>query len=118
LDFAKLLGSSDDTEINEPDNDTNNSLNVNLVSNLLGSNKSISSSHNDVNINEVLAVKSKNVNKSRSSGRVSINVYLSYLSANGSVLKIFFVFFCFILIQVLTTGGDYWISFWYARIKE
>ncbi|XP_026807567.1 probable multidrug resistance-associated protein lethal(2)03659 isoform X2 [Rhopalosiphum maidis] len=112
LDFAKLLESSDDTEINEPENDTNNSLNVNLASNLLGSNKSISSSHNDVNINEVLAVKSKNVNKSRSSGRVSINVYLSYLSANGSVFKIFFVFFCFILIQVLTTGGDYWISFW------
>ncbi|XP_025204473.1 probable multidrug resistance-associated protein lethal(2)03659 isoform X2 [Melanaphis sacchari] len=108
LKFTKSLGSSDNAGLNEPENDINSSLNVDL----LDSNKSISSSHNDVNISGFLDVKSKKLNKSRSSGRVSINVYLSYLSASGSVIKVFFVLFCFILIQVLTTGGDYWISFW------
>ncbi|XP_050058893.1 ATP-binding cassette sub-family C member 4-like isoform X5 [Aphis gossypii] len=115
LEFAKSLESSNDTGINEPENDTNKS--INLVSNTLGSNKSISSSHNDVQINRIPAVKSKNPNKSRSSGSVSINVYLSYLSAGGSVLKVFFILFCFILTQVLTTGGDYWISFW-ANLEQ
>lgn len=113
LEFAKSFESPNDTGINEPENDTNKS--INLVSNSLGSNKSISSSHNDVRIKGVPAVKSKNPNKSRSSSSVSINVFLSYLSAGGSVLKVFFVLLCFILTQVLTTGGDYWISFWYCN---
>jgi len=85
-----------------------------LVSTLPGSNKSISSSQNGVNVSGALAAKSKNTDKSRSSGRVSINVYKSYLSANGSVFKVFFVLFCFILTQVLASGCDYWISFWYC----
>lgn len=115
FEFAKSLGSSDDTETNEPENDTNNSLNVHMVSTLLGSNKSISSSQNDVNVSGVPAAKSKNTDKIRSSGRVSINVYRSYLCASGSVFKVFLVLFCFILTQVLASGVDYWISFWITR---
>ncbi|XP_008187158.1 probable multidrug resistance-associated protein lethal(2)03659 isoform X2 [Acyrthosiphon pisum] len=115
FEFAKSLGSSDDTRTNDPENDTNNSLNAHMVSTLLGSNKSISSSQNDVNVSGDLAEKSKNTDKSRSSGRVSIKVYRSYLSANGSVFKVFLVLFCFILTQVLATGVDYWISFWISH---
>jgi len=83
------------------------------VSTLLGSNKSISSSQNDVNVSGALAAKSKNTDEIRSYGRVSIDVYRYYLSANGSVFKVFLVLFCFILTQVLASGVDYWISFWY-----
>jgi len=89
-------------------------LNAHFISAIHGSNKSISSSHNDVNVSGALATKSKNTNNIRSSGCVSINVYQSYLSAGGSVFKVFYVLFCFILTQIMTTGGDYWISFWYC----
>jgi len=83
-----------------------------LVPTFHGSNKSISSSQNEVNISGALAAKNKD--KSQLAGHVSINVYRSYLFANGSGFKVFFVLFCFILTQVLASGGDYWISFWYC----
>jgi len=67
-----------------------------------------------MNIRGALAAKSNNADK-RSTGSVSINVYKSYLSANRSVFKVFLVLFCFVLTQVLVSGGDYWISFWYCN---
>lgn len=46
-------------------------------------------------------------------GSVSKNVYKSYFSAGGNNLRVFFCFFLYFSIQVLTTGGDYWLSYWY-----
>ena len=99
--------------MNKPEKDNNNSLNAHSVSTLLGSNNNISSSHIDVNIGGALTEKSKIIDKIRSSGRVSINIYQSYLSANGNVFNVFFVLFSFIFTQVLNSGSDCWISFWY-----
>lgn len=50
--------------------------------------------------------------ETRSSGDVSKNVYASYFSAVGSACNVFCFFFMYVLTQVLTTGGDYWISYW------
>jgi ATP-binding cassette subfamily C (CFTR/MRP) protein 4 len=46
-------------------------------------------------------------------GHVSKNVYKSYFSASGNNLRVFLCFFLYFLVQVLTTGGDYWLSYWY-----
>lgn len=97
-----------------PESGTDNRSNVHLVSNLHDSNKSISSSHDDFNGSEDPATESKNTDKNLSSGSVSIVVYQSFLTAGGSVFKVFLVLFGFIFTQVLITGGDYWISFWYC----
>lgn len=50
----------------------------------------------------------------RSSGDISKSVYASYFSAVGSTCNVFCFFFMYVLTPVLTTGGDYWISYWYA----
>lgn len=48
----------------------------------------------------------------RSLGKISKKVYTSYFSAGGGPCNVFLFFFMYTLTQVLTTGSDYWISFW------
>lgn len=57
---------------------------------------------------------SKKNDEIRSSGNVSNSIYLSYFSAGGSTCKIILFFMMFVLTQVLITGGDYWLNFWYC----
>lgn len=45
---------------------------------------------------------------------VTENVYLSYITAGGNVLKLIFFTFIFIFAQILMTGSDFWITFWYC----
>lgn len=52
--------------------------------------------------------------ETRSSGNISLTVYSSYFSAGGNVCKISFLLFMCIFTQVLASGGDYWITFWYC----
>lgn len=80
---------------------------------LKDSNESISSSTDKIYLvgdqtkqNEVAEV--------RSVGKISKKVYSSYFSAGGGPCNVFFFFFMYIFTQALTTGGDYWISFWYC----
>lgn len=54
------------------------------------------------------------VAETRSSGNISFTVYSSYFSAGGNVCKISFLLFMCIFTQVLASGGDYWITFWYC----
>lgn len=49
----------------------------------------------------------------RSSGNVLYSIYVSYFSAGGSICKLAIFFLMFIFTQILITGGDYWINFWY-----
>ena len=74
--------------------------------------KSISSSIDEIQLNETQAAPIE-VAETRSSGKVSHSVYLSYISAGGNIFKISFLLFICIFTQVLGTGGDYWISYWY-----
>lgn len=60
------------------------------------------------------APKPKEIEETRSSGNIAWSVYSSYFSAGGNSLKMFlFVFIC-IFSQMLTSGGEYWITVWYV----
>lgn len=54
------------------------------------------------------------VAETRSSGSISLTVYSSYFSAGGNVCKISFLLFMCVFTQVLASGGDYWITYWYC----
>lgn len=51
-----------------------------------------------------------------SSGDISISIYSSYFSAGGSSKTLYFLLFICIFTQVLASGGDVWVSFWYDNI--
>ncbi|KAE9540068.1 hypothetical protein AGLY_005320 [Aphis glycines] len=114
LDFTKLLKSSEGTTDDEID--TTNVINNSpeQLSNLSrqGSIKSIASSIDENKLNGTQA-EPVEVAETRSSGKVSHSVYLSYISAGGNSFKISFLLFICIFTQMLSTGGDYWISYWY-----
>lgn len=106
--FVKLIGSSEDT-INEPHSmATESNPNTFPLLSTQDSNKNSihEKSHGDLtNPNEEPEI--------CASGRVPQNVYKSYFSAGENTFKIFLCFFLYFLTQVVTTGGDYWLSYWY-----
>lgn len=51
----------------------------------------------------------------RSSGNVPKSVYFSYIAAGGNICKIIFLILICIFAQILCTGGDFWISYWYIE---
>lgn len=51
--------------------------------------------------------------ETRSAGIIGFHVYRSYFLAGGHYLKIGILLMVCILTQVLSSGADYWISFWY-----
>jgi len=109
VDFAKLLGSSDETAVESTgDNRCDGS---NGFGRLHGSTESISSLADESKTNGTLSQPREDA-ECRSFGRVAKNVYASYLSATGSTYKLSFCLLMYIVTQVLITGSDYWISFW------
>lgn len=109
-----MLKSSEETTDGETDstNAINNSLEQLSSLSRQGSIKSIESSIDENKLNGTQA-EPVEVAETRSSGKVSRSVYLSYISAGGNAFKILFLLFICIFTQVLGTGGDYWISYWY-----
>lgn len=74
--------------------------------------QSIESSTSEMQFNEAQAVPFEEA-ETRTSGNVSRSVYESYYSAGGSTFKlIFFIFIC-VITQILASGGDFWITYWY-----
>lgn len=57
------------------------------------------------------------VAETRSSGNISLTVYSSYFSAGGNACKISFLLFMCVFTQVLASGGDYWITYWYCAAQ-
>lgn len=57
----------------------------------------------------------KKIAEARSTGKVLCSVYISYIMAGGNVFKISFVIFLCIFTQILCTGCDFWISYWYTE---
>lgn len=47
-------------------------------------------------------------------GSISGRVYSAYLTAGGGCCHAIFVFFMCISAQAFASGGDYWITYWYA----
>lgn len=111
LDFAKLLETSEETS-NECDDTAviKNSLNSNTHSQL-DSCHGISSNFKSKQTGDSKV--SKENEKNCSSVNIPRYVYVSYFSASGSICKVIFFFCLFVFTQLMITGGDYWLSFWY-----
>lgn len=116
LDFTKMLGSP-------AVETTSSSLNENTSKNSSGNNdrtaysrqtsiQSIASSIEDIQISESQE-QPADTSETRTSGSVSKKVYSSYYLAGGSCFKILFFFGICILTQVLASGGDFWMTYWY-----
>lgn len=50
--------------------------------------------------------------ESRNIGTISYRTYWQYFSAGGSVCFFLATAFMLILAQVITSGADYWVTFW------
>lgn len=50
--------------------------------------------------------------ETRSTGNVSKSVYFSYIFAGGNVGKVWFLTFVCVLLQILSTGEEYWLGYW------
>jgi len=53
--------------------------------------------------------------ENQTSGSISKSVYLSYFFAGGNGCKILFFFIICIFTQVLGSGGDFWMTYWYKN---
>lgn len=111
LDFAKLLGSTIETTKNQSNTST-----VHFKSNMIltrqMSTQSATSSVEETKFNE-FEEELVELAETRTSGSVSSNVYFNYLSAGGSCFKISFFFFVCIFTQILASGADLWVTYWY-----
>lgn len=116
LDFTKLLESSQETEIMSENECSSkdaipSDFKQRLTMNRQMSVQSIASSIGDTKFNEIQE-NPVQVAESRSSGNVSQIVYSSYFSAGGSCCTILFFILMCVATQILTSGSDYWITFW------
>lgn len=62
------------------------------------------------NINQEKQVKIVEI---RSSGNISWDTYLAYFLDEGKISKLLYLIFTSILSQILASGGDFWITYWY-----
>lgn len=106
--FVKLIGSSDDTIKESHFTATKASPNTFP---LLSTQDSKNNLIHDKPRGDI--AKPKEEQETCASGRVTKNVYKSYFSASGNYFKVFLCFFLYFFTQALTTGGDYWLSYWY-----
>jgi len=115
LDFTKMLGSPA-VETTTASYNENISKNTTLNNHRIAysrqtSMQSIASSIEDIQFS--LKEEPAETSETRTSGNVSKNVYSSYFLASGSVCKILFFFIICIFTQVLASGGDFWMTYWY-----
>lgn len=117
LDFTKMLGSPVTTNASHNENIKNN---TNTNNRQIGYNRqvsiqSVASSIEESKFNEVKE-QPVEISENRTSGSVSKSVYSSYFFASGNACKILFFFIICILTQVLASGGDFWLTYWYNNM--
>lgn len=111
IDFANVLGSvqQEETRIESEIDDSNyNSYHKNGFDHCGSSESIMSYKHNGAGTEPNEDV------EYRYFGRVAKSVYASYFSSIGSTLKTLFCLFALVVTQVLMTGSDYWICFWWV----
>lgn len=118
FDFAKLIGSSEDITIVSDISDCkkhSENFDTSSILSPQSSEESISLFVDETKLNGILT-KPKEETECHSYGCVKKSDYISYFFAGGSTCKVLFCLLLYILTQVLITGGDYWISFWYFAL--
>lgn len=105
LDFAKLLVSSGDTETDTIASDPD------PLAVIPSARDSVDSPPDGT---DGVRAEPAEEAETRSSGNVNKTVYFSYISAGGSACKISFLAIVCLLAQILSTGGDYWLGYWYV----
>ncbi|XP_022172982.1 multidrug resistance-associated protein 4-like isoform X2 [Myzus persicae] len=115
FDFANLLGSSNDNNIENGTETTtikNNSAQSLVVSPLLGPNNRIITSKYENQNGDGKLSKPKKISEIQSYKCNFKSIFTSYVMAGGRIHNILLgIFFC-IFTQVLTTSGDFWLSIW------
>jgi len=119
LDFTKMLGSpalgtttaSSNENISKNTSANNHQIDYSRQASI----QSIASSIEDFKFSESQEQPAE-VSETRTSGSVSKNVYSSYFLSGGSGCKIFFFFIICIFTQVLASGGDFWMTYWYNNV--
>nr|CAD7597267.1 unnamed protein product [Timema genevievae] len=111
LDFAKLLGNQ---EGEESDNETMSVHDGSLRRRRSPRQRhsSLGSSSSSVDIVGSKTLPPEDGKELRTRGKLNFSVYGAYFSAGGSCFAVFFMFFVAFLAQVLSSGTDYWLSFW------
>lgn len=113
-----MLGSPLETTIASHNENIKNNTSTNdhrIAYNRQLSVQSVASSIEEIKFNEVRE-QPVEASENRTSGSVSTSVYSSYFFASGKFCKIFFFFTICILTQVLASGADFWLTFWYNNI--
>lgn len=120
LDFTKLFKPSTEKAV-LPDNECKmdksckNNISRSISYNRQESMLSVASSIDETKFNDTIT-EPVEIAETRSSGcsfNSSFNVYFSYILAGGHVCKVICLIFVCCLTQVLASGGDYWITYWY-----
>lgn len=119
MDFTKLFQSSEEPSVTsdvESYNEKTNTSSIDILPALSrqGSIQSVSSSIDETEFRRAQADPIE-VAEIRSPGNVPSSVYFSYISAGGNVYKILFLILICVFAQILCTGGDFWISYWYIE---
>ncbi|XP_046392416.1 ATP-binding cassette sub-family C member 4-like [Ischnura elegans] len=103
LDFVKLLSSEEDDE----DNVENDKISIGSRHSSVQSLRSRSES-----VEAEQAEEQQMVDEIRSKGSVGSTVYRKYFASGGNYCTITFMFSLFLLSQLVSSGCDYWVTFW------
>ncbi|XP_026807194.1 probable multidrug resistance-associated protein lethal(2)03659 isoform X3 [Rhopalosiphum maidis] len=122
LNFTKMLGSlvepiiTNDNETitigTRPNLRSQNSMYTRQVSVLSVTSAVEESNYNDVQVEVVEVVEPIELAETRSFGNSGFSIYSSYFSAGGHKCKIILFLLICIFTQVLSSSGDYWITYW------
>ncbi|XP_060849436.1 ATP-binding cassette sub-family C member 4-like isoform X2 [Rhopalosiphum padi] len=120
--FTKMLGSpvepiiTNDNETitigTRPNFRSQNSMYTRQVSVLSVTSTVEESNYNDVQVEVVEVVEPIELAETRSFGNSGFSIYSSYFSAGGHKCKIILFLLICIFTQVLSSSGDYWITYW------
>ncbi|XP_050059315.1 probable multidrug resistance-associated protein lethal(2)03659 isoform X2 [Aphis gossypii] len=122
LNFTKMFGSpiettmtSDNESITKstrPNFRSQNSIYTRQLSVLSVTSTAEENNYNDVQVEVVEVVEPKEVAETSAYGNSGFSIYSSYFSAGGHNCKILLFLLICIFTQVLSSSGDYWITYW------
>jgi len=72
----------------------------------------VTSSDNEIKTLDVNHPEPVEIVETHSTGNVAFSVYFTYIFAGGHFCKVLGLFLICILTQVLSSGADYWITYW------